>query len=123
MLHIDLKQFSLDEPIIVSLPLEFVGESVGVKQGGVLTPHMHKLTVKGVIKDLPESIKIDVSALDFHDSVHIRDISYEGIKILDEPEKTVVSILVPRGLEEAEKKVTEEEEEKPETTEKEETTE
>ncbi len=108
IIHIDLEQISLKKSITVKLPVEFVGEAQGVEKGGVLTPHMRTLTVKGLVKDIPEDIKIDVSELDFNDSIHVKDVELPGLEKLNDPQESIVSVVMPKGIEEEKEKVAEE---------------
>jgi large subunit ribosomal protein L25 len=56
--------------------------------------------------DIPDSISIDVSDLNIGDSVHLKDVSLpSGIKVMDDEDLTIVTILAPA----VEKEVAEEE--------------
>ncbi len=87
IIHLDLHKISLTEAIHVKVPVVSVGEAEGVKKGGVLEHMVWELNVACLPTQIPDSIKVDVSALDIGDSVHIKDITLpEGIKVLDSPE-------------------------------------
>ncbi len=63
VLHVDFHAVAADEKLHASVPVETVGEPAGVKNfGGMLEVPMHALEVECLPKDLPEVIRVDVSA-------------------------------------------------------------
>ena len=55
VLHVDLHEVSETEKVTISVPVESVGESTGVKNGGGILEHvLFKIKVRGLPKDLPE---------------------------------------------------------------------
>ena len=67
--HIDFLAIDITKPIQVKIPLEFTGVSAAVKGGvGVLVKAIHELEVKGLPKDIPHSVFVDISVLDVLDS-------------------------------------------------------
>lgn len=74
--HVDFMAIDVTKPLDVSLPLEFVGVSPAVKGSlGTLVKVMHELHVRGLSKDLPHSIEVDISPLDAVDAqITIADI-------------------------------------------------
>ncbi|MEO7933461.1 MAG: 50S ribosomal protein L25 [Chthoniobacterales bacterium] len=75
VLHVDFQAVSATETLTASVPVEPVGESNGVKNfGGLLSQNLHEIELECLPKDLPESIQVDVSALNVGDSIHVRDI-------------------------------------------------
>ena len=61
--HVDFLEVSRDETITVDVPIHVVGESVGVKQGGVLEHHLWDLHVECLPGDVPEAIEVDIEPL------------------------------------------------------------
>ncbi len=101
LLHIDFNEVALDEEIKAHIPVESVGEPIGVKDGGVLESILHELEVACLPMDLPETINIDVSALAIGDSIHVKDIVVsEKVRILNDPELTVFAVAAPKIEEE-----------------------
>lgn len=96
ILHIDFLGVKLDEEVVVEVPLEFTGTPAGVKLGGILQVLHRHLEIGCLPLDIPESIEIDVSALDIHDSLTVAAIPAGKYKILDDPETVIVTVLPPR---------------------------
>ena len=102
-IHIDFYVVDMNKKVHVDVALEFTGESEAVKAGGVLVKVLHSLKVEALPKDLPHSISVDLFLLKTTgDSVTIKDIKIpSGVKILDNPEETIVVAEAPRVEEEA----------------------
>src|SRR6185369_13341363 len=61
VLHVDFHEIAENDKVTVSIPVETVGEAEGVKtDGGVLEHVLFKIRVRGLAKDLPEFISVDV---------------------------------------------------------------
>ncbi len=116
ILHIDLQRIHPKEVLHMSVPLHLVGTPIGIKKGGILDQLVREIPIKGKITDIPSYLEVDVTDLDLGDSIHIKDLKRERWEPLLSPDTPVVSILVPRGLEEEKKEEapTPEEEEKEE---------
>jgi large subunit ribosomal protein L25 len=105
--HIDLREVRLDQPIHATVVVQLVGESVGVKSGGVLSLVARELHVEALPADVPEHIDVDIAHLEVGDVLRLADIpSLDKATFLDDPHETVIAtVSVPRGyaeLEEAE---------------------
>jgi large subunit ribosomal protein L25 len=98
VLHVDFHEVSETEKVTIMVPVETVGEAVGVKSsGGVLEHVLFKLKVRALPKDLPEQINIDVTSLELNKTIHIGEIKApEGVEILGDKKIPVVSVAVPR---------------------------
>ena len=95
--HLDFHAIREDEIIHANIPLELVGEAVGVKSGGLLEHLIHNLQIKCLPKDLPEVIQVDVSALELNGSLHIRELKLpEGVKAVAHGEVMVAMVSEPK---------------------------
>jgi large subunit ribosomal protein L25 len=102
--HIDLHQVRLDRPIQASVVVQLIGESVGAKEGGVLSQVSREVTVEALPMEIPEHIDADVSAMNIGDSLRLADIPLiEGVTFVDDPEETVLAtVTAPSVFEEPE---------------------
>ncbi|MEH2014106.1 50S ribosomal protein L25/general stress protein Ctc [Nostoc sp.] len=82
----------------VEVPLRYVGTAVGVKQeGGFLDTVITELQVSCAPENIPEIIEIDVSNLQIGDSLRIHELVLpEGITVLGDTERVVVSVSQPQ---------------------------
>jgi len=101
LIHIDLHAISLDEVVEAHVPLILVGSAPGVKEGGILDFVVREVTIESLPTDIPDSIEVDISALNMFDNIHVRDIKApHGVKIIEDEGEIVVSILPPSKVEE-----------------------
>ena len=70
--------------------MKITGESSGVKAGGKLKVKRRTLKVKGMIKDLPEHLTIDITGLEIGQSIKIGDLSYDKLEIIDNKRAMIV---------------------------------
>ena len=99
LVHLDLVRISLTETTRVSVPLEFVGEPVGMKlNGGMLEVHLHEIEVECLPKDIPANITIDVSNMDINDQLLVNQlpIDNDGITVITGEDHLVAVVTAPR---------------------------
>ena len=92
--HVDLIEISMDKPVRVSVPVELVGEPVGVKvEGGVADFLLRELEVECLPREIPEAIKIDISNLHIHQSFKVQNLDLPaGVKVYADPNAAMVVI-------------------------------
>ncbi|MEK0446867.1 MAG: ral stress protein [Verrucomicrobiota bacterium] len=97
VLHVDFHAVNEDEKIHAHVTVEAVGEAVGVKTyGGLLVMLLHSVEVECLPKDLPEIIRVDVSALNVDQSIHLRDLQLPaGVSYRGDGDITVLRIAPP----------------------------
>jgi len=111
--HIDLREVRLDQPIHATVVVQLVGESPGVKSGGVLSLVTRELNVEALPANIPEHLEADLSTMEVGDVLRLEDIRpISDVTFLDDPHETVIAtVSLPRGyaeLEEAEAAAAEE---------------
>ncbi|MGB9603138.1 MAG: 50S ribosomal protein L25 [Limisphaerales bacterium] len=97
ILHVDFNEVSETEKVIVVVPIETVGEAIGVKTGGGILEHvLHRVKVRCLPKDIPDYITIDVTNLEIGKAIHIGEIQPPpGVEILGDKSITVVAVAAP----------------------------
>ncbi|HAG15976.1 MAG TPA: 50S ribosomal protein L25 [Bacteroidales bacterium] len=98
ILHADFYQVFEDKAVTINIPLKFTGTSPGVIAGGKLVSKIRKIGLKGLIKDIPENVEINISALKVGMSIRIKDINLDNLTLTDNPNNVVVSVNVTRGV-------------------------
>lgn len=95
--HIDFKAVDLRKPVYTTIPIVTVGESIGVKTGGILDQELHELEVEGLLPDLPDRIEVDVTNLGIKDVIYVKDIKLsDKIKVYSDLNAVVVSVVTPK---------------------------
>jgi large subunit ribosomal protein L25 len=104
LIHFDLREVRLDQPIHASVVIDLVGEAAGVKTGGVISLVVREINVEALPTNVPEHIDVDVTRLDVGDVLRLEDIPpIPDVTFLDDPHETVIATLsVPRGFAELE---------------------
>lgn len=96
LLHADFVKVDRTQEVEVDVPVHLVGESAGVKEGGVLEHPLFQLHVRSLATEVPQAIEVDVSALNIGDSLRVADIAGgASFQILDDPESVVASVAAP----------------------------
>jgi len=99
LIHIDFLAVSRTETITVDVPVVEVGDSLGVKEGGVVEHHLRDLHIESLPQDVPEHIEVDITELNIGDMIHVRDVVVpEGVTILTNPDDAVLSVITPAAL-------------------------
>jgi len=99
LLHVDFYEVAMDQAIVVDVPVELKGRSVGVEKGGLVDLVRRTLAVRCLPGEIPEKIEIDISELDLGDSIHIADlIDRLGFELADDKSFTVATVLPPEGM-------------------------
>ena len=92
VMHVDLQQVRLDQPIHASVVVQLVGEPRGVKEGGVLSQVTREVTVEALPMEIPEHLELDVSDLGVGDALRVADLAtVAGVTFLDDPDETVLA--------------------------------
>ena len=109
--HFDLLRVDVAHRIQVNVPIHISGTAIGVRMdGGIMDQSMRELNLECLPRAIPKEILADVTELTVGDSLHVRDLSIpEGVKLLNDRDLPVVSVVAPTVVEEPE--AVEEEEE------------
>jgi len=97
----DFHVVSAEEKVRTRVPVVHVGESPGVKMGGILEHLIHEVVIEALVTDIPTTIKVDVSALDIGERIRVTDLpALPGVEIVDAPDEVILLVAAPRAVEE-----------------------
>ena len=94
--HVDLQEVRLDVAIHASVQLHVVGteDAPGVREGGVMSQPTTEINIEALPMEVPESIEVDVSAMEMGDTLRLEDIAaQQGVTYLDDPHETVLATI------------------------------
>jgi len=96
--HVDILRVSSNESIRASIPLTLTGTAPGVKNsGGILEFTVHQLEISGPAASLPESLEVDISALEIREHVTAAQVKLpSGFALVTSPETIIVAVETPR---------------------------
>jgi large subunit ribosomal protein L25 len=96
IVHFDLLGLTSNEMFQLEVPIQFHGNPVGIKEGGILQHVLHKLQIECLPKDIPQHVEVDVTNLKLGDAIHAGDLKFEGINILTPAEAVVATVTHPK---------------------------
>ena len=101
VLSIDFQRISLQEVIHTQVPVIAVGQSTGVRQGGILEHIMHEVPIECLPTEIPDHLEADVSQMEIGQSLRVSDlVPPPGAKILAPPDEVVLVVAPPARVEE-----------------------
>lgn len=102
LIHVDLLELVEDKKVVATLPLKYIGNSIGVKDGGKLEIKIKSVKVKTLPKFLKENITVDISNLALNGNLRVEDIVAENMEIMNSPRIPIASVVMTRQLKQEE---------------------
>lgn len=100
--HVSFFSVSVGDRLNITVPVHFVGNPTGLKNGGILEQLVTEVQVQCISSNIPEALEIDITNLEVGQSLCVKDLpASEGVEIMDDPDKLVVSVLSPSKPEES----------------------
>jgi large subunit ribosomal protein L25 len=96
ILHVDFVELKSDKPVIIEVPVNITGNSVGVRAGGKLVVKARKLKVKALPAHLPDGIHVNIDTLDIGKSIRVKDIVIPNVEILNSANNVVTAVEMTR---------------------------
>jgi large subunit ribosomal protein L25 len=98
--HVDIMAVSMDRPVDVKVPIVFTGTPIGVKtKGGIVQHDMIEFHIKCLPAHIPPHLEVNIDNLDLGQAIHIRDLKYDDITLLNPPSESVCTVVIPKALE------------------------
>ena len=97
LIHADFLQISKDKPVVLEIPIVLEGLAQGVKDGGKLSMDMRKLKVKGLYKDFPEKLVVNIENLGLGKTIQAGNLQFDNLELLNAKDNVVASIKVTRA--------------------------
>jgi len=108
IVHVDFYGVTLKEKLTLEVDIEFIGEPIGIKEGGILQVELRKVEIECLPSQMPDSLKADLSSLNIGEHISVGEMEIpEGVEVLTDPDRIVAAVVHPTKIEE----VVEEEEE------------
>ncbi|MDP2337079.1 MAG: 50S ribosomal protein L25/general stress protein Ctc [Bacteroidota bacterium] len=97
LLHVDFLRTTDDKMVKVEIPVKTEGFAKGIRKGGKLKLNLRTLKVKAMVKNLPDSIDINVDDLDLGQSYKVGSLVRENLEFLNAKAVPVVTIMITRA--------------------------
>ena len=97
IVHIDLMRVRRSEKMNISVPIHLVGDSKGVKEGGILTQSLTQVEISCYPTDVPEQIELNIDQLELNSGLSVGDIDTgsKDIEVISDVSLNIVSIMAP----------------------------
>src|SRR5215207_4226639 len=106
--HVDLLRVDMKVAIQTHVTLELVGsdEAPGVLEGGVLSQGAVEINIEALPGDIPDSLQFDVSGMEMNATATLSLLTPPaGVKLLDDPDETVLATITPPTQEPVEEEI------------------
>ena len=90
VMHVDLMRIRRTEKMIFSIPLVLEGDAVGIDEGGIVAQVATTIDVECFPNDVPESITVDISGLEFNSAMAAEEIVLPVDTLLVSAENTTI---------------------------------
>lgn len=100
--HIDFLELVDDRKVIANLPLNFVGQSEGVKAGGRLVIKMKSVKVRTMPQNLVSHLDVDITNLQLNGNIRVEDVKMENTEFMNPARQPIASVVMTRALRQAE---------------------
>lgn len=92
-MHIDFYELKSGKLVHSRISLNFIGNAIGVREGGILEKHLTSIDIECLPKDIVPFIDINIENMKIGDALHVKDIQFdEKYKILSHPDDVLVHI-------------------------------
>lgn len=97
LLHVDFLVYTEDKPFTMEIPVRTEGLAAGVVKGGALSIIKRKVKISALAKDLPDTITLDVSALEIGKVIKVQDIDLPNVTFVTPGDTVVVMVKTTRA--------------------------
>ena len=97
VIHVDLMRVRRSEEMTISVPILLVGDSVGVKEGGILSQSLTQVEISCYPTDVPEQIELNIEGLELNSGLNVGDLDTgsEEVEVISDVNLNIVSISSP----------------------------
>jgi len=92
ILHIDFMVIEESAQMEFEVPVQYIGEAIGTKEGGFVDVVQRTVKVTCRAKDLPDDIQLDISGMRVGDTMHIKDLPEGKWHYKDHPDVALVVV-------------------------------
>ena len=97
ILHVDFLEITDEKPIKIEIPVKVEGYAKGMRSGGKMKLNLRRLKVKGLAKNIPDTINLNIEDLDLGQSIKVGQIQAENLELLNSKSVPVVTVMVTRA--------------------------
>ncbi|MGC6489923.1 MAG: 50S ribosomal protein L25 [Flavobacteriales bacterium] len=102
ILHVDFLQVFDDKEVTLSIPVNFIGTPIGVRNGGNLKVIRRAIKTRALPANLPDAIEINIEDMKIGKVLYIGDIRSDKYAFLESDRAVIVAVKMARGAVEEE---------------------
>ena len=97
VIHVDLLRVRRSEKMTILVPIVLIGESIGVKEGGILSQSLTQVEISCYPTDVPERIELNIDHLELNSALSVRDLNTgsEDVEVISDSNLNIVSVTSP----------------------------
>ena len=96
LLHADLYQVSMEQEVVVKVPVVLVGEEERVNDGSVIDLQLYEVEVSCLPANIPAKIEVNIAGLTMNNSITLADLTPpSGVQFVTPLSETVVAAYAP----------------------------
>lgn len=93
ILHVDFVAVDRARKVTVDIPIHLTGDAPGADEGGVVDQVLFAVSVDVLPLEVPDQLEVDISDMQIGDVKRLEDFTLpDGVDLLDDPDRTVVSV-------------------------------
>ncbi len=100
VIHVDFVELNENKETTAFLSVRLKGQPIGVRNGGNLSQNMRKMRVKGLPTKFPSHLEVNIADLDINKSIHVSDLKFEGLTLMEREDDVVVAVKMAKKQEE-----------------------
>ncbi|MBP5486077.1 MAG: 50S ribosomal protein L25 [Bacteroidales bacterium] len=97
-LHVDFLAVSEDKPLAIKVPVVVSGHPVGVQKGGKFVLVSRAIRVSALMKDLPDTLNVDVTKLDIEKRIVAGDIKLDNVTVVSPKDTIICTVKSTRNM-------------------------
>ena len=97
LMHADFLQVFEDKPVVLEIPITTEGLAQGVKDGGKLSINARKLKVKGLYKDFPEKLVVNIENLGLGKTIQVGDLNFDNLELMNVKDNVIAAVQLTRA--------------------------
>ena len=100
-LHVDFLAVSEDKPIAIKVPIVVSGHPVGVQKGGKFVLVSRDIRISALMKDLHDTLNVDVTSLDIEKRIVAGDIKLDNVTVVSPKDTIICTVKATRNMTQA----------------------
>lgn len=99
VMHLDFLELVPGVKFKATVPVRYVGQAKGVKEGGKFIPRMRSVNILTTPENVVDEVSADVTSMELGSTIRVRDIQVpKGVEIINTGAVPIASIEIPRAL-------------------------